>query len=136
MKIKDIKRKTENLTLLYIEDNIELRESKLILFREIFKSVTEASNGYEGLKEYQESDFDLIITDINMPLMGGLEMLEKIKKIKSDQKVIVHSAYSELEYISKMIDLNIDSFITKPITSKDLISAISSVVDKEVEISA
>ena len=136
MKIKDIKIKTENLTLLYIEDNQDLRENKLILFNEIFKSVQSAKNGFEGLEFFQECDYDLIITDINMPLMGGLEMIEKIKKLKQNQKVIVHSAYGELEYISKMVDLNIDAFITKPVTTKKLIETIWEVVEKRDRVGA
>jgi YesN/AraC family two-component response regulator len=136
MKIKDIKKTTENLTLLYIEDNQELRENKLILFNEIFKSVQAAKNGFEGLEFFQECNYDLIITDINMPLMGGLEMIEKIKRLKANQRVIVHSAYGELEYISKMVDLDIDAFITKPVTTKKLIETIWEVVEKRDRVEA
>jgi YesN/AraC family two-component response regulator len=136
MNIKDIKKITENLRLLYIEDNQDLRENKLILFNEIFKSVQDAKNGLEGLELFQESDYDLIITDINMPLMGGLEMIKKIKKLKPNQKVIVHSAYGELEYISKMVELDIDSFITKPVTTKKLIETIWDVIEKRDRVEA
>ncbi len=129
MDIKKIKEKCSNINLLYVEDNRELREIKSKLFSEIFNSVEIASNGYEGLEIYQNSNFELIITDINMPLVNGIEMIQKVKSINPDQAIIVYSAYSELEYVSVLQELNIDKFLTKPVSRDEFLVAINESVE-------
>jgi YesN/AraC family two-component response regulator len=124
MNIKDLKEKTKELTLLYVEDNEQLKDVKLEMFNEMFKKVVYAKNGYEGLMKYQEESFDLVITDINMPVMDGLEMVEKIQKIEPSQTVIVLSAYAEIEYLTKLSKLNILSFLTKPVDMRRLLEKI------------
>ncbi len=132
MRIKELKEQTKELTLLYVEDNEQLKNVKLELFNDIFKRVVYAKNGYEGLLKYQEEHFDLIITDINMPVMDGLDMVEKIQKTNPSQKVIVLSAYTELEYLSKLAKLNIACFLTKPIDMKKLVGKISISTKREI----
>ncbi len=124
MNIKILKEKTKELTLLYVEDNEQLKNVKLEMFNEIFKKVVYAKNGYEGLMRYQEENFDLVITDINMPVMDGLEMVEKIQKTDRSQMVIVLSAYAEIEYLTKLSKLNILCFLTKPVDTKKLLQKI------------
>ena len=124
MNIKVLKEKTKELTLLYVEDNEQLKNIKLEMFNEIFKKVVHAPNGYEGLKKYQEESFDLIITDINMPVMDGLVMVEKVQKIEPKQKVIILSAYAEIEYLTKLSKLDIVCFLTKPVDTKKLLKKI------------
>ena len=124
MNIKILKEQTKELTLLYVEDNEQLKNVKLEMFNEIFKKVVYAKNGYEGLMKYQNESFDLVITDINMPVMDGLEMVEKIQKVSPTQAVIVLSAYAEIEYLTKLSKLNIFCFLTKPIDMKKLLQKI------------
>lgn len=124
MDIKILKEQTKELTLLYVEDNEQLKNVKLEMFNEIFKRVVYAENGYEGLMKYQNESFDLVITDINMPVMDGLEMVEKIQKIDASQVVIVLSAYAEIEYLTKLSKLNIFCFLTKPVDMKKLLQKI------------
>ncbi len=124
MNIKILKEQTKELTLLYVEDNEQLKNVKLEMFNEIFKRVVYAKNGYEGLMKYQNECFDLVITDINMPVMDGLEMVEKIQKVEPLQTVIVLSAYAEIEYLTKLSKLNIFCFLTKPVDMKKLLQKI------------
>ncbi len=124
MNIKRLKEKTKSLSLLYVEDNQQLKDVKLEMFNEIFKRVVYAENGYEGLMKYQNERFDLVITDINMPVMDGLEMVEKIQKMNPTQQVIVLSAYAEIEYLTKLSKLYILSFLTKPVDMKKLLEKI------------
>ena len=124
MNIKILKEKTKDLTLLYVEDNEQLKNIKLEMFNEIFKKVVYAENGYEGLMKYQNESFDLVITDINMPVMDGLEMVEKIQKIDPSQVVIVLSAYAEIEYLTKLSKLNVFCFLTKPVDMKNILQKI------------
>ena len=82
--------------------------------------------------KYQEESFDLIITDINMPGMNGLDMIEKIQKINPSQEVIVLSAYAEIEYLSKLSKLNIACFLTKPVDIKKLVTKISESCERSI----
>ncbi len=136
MDIRDIKEITQGLDLLYVEDNRELREKKTLIFNELFKRVDVAKDGYDGLEFYKNRDYDLIITDLNMPVMSGLEMLKKIKSLNPNQKCIVYSAYSELEYHSYLQELNIIEFLVKPVSLDKFLTAIEkSVIEEEVNYS-
>jgi len=132
MNIKELKEKTKSVTLLYVEDNEQLKNIKLEMFNDIFQKVVYAKDGYEGLIKYQEESFDLIITDINMPGMNGLDMIEKIQKINPSQEVIILSAYAEIEYLSKLSKLNISCFLTKPVDIKKMVTKISESCDRSI----
>ncbi len=122
--IRELKNITKNLNLLYVEDNVCLSKIKTELFEDIFKLTVLAEDGDIGLEKYRENHFDLVITDINLPKLNGLKMLEEIFKIDKNQSVVVISAYSEVEYLSKLQELDIKHFLTKPAKSKDILSAI------------
>jgi len=122
--IKELKDITKNLSLLYVEDNSCLSKIKTELFEDIFKLTVLAEDGDIGLEKYKQAHYDLVITDINLPKLNGLKMVEEIFKIDSKQSVVVISAYSEVEYLSKIQELNIKHFLTKPAKSKDILNAI------------
>ncbi len=124
MTIKALKEKTQGLSVLYVEDNETLTSIKLEMFHDIFARVVHAKDGYEALMTYQDESFDLIITDINMPRMDGLEMIEKMKKINPQQDVVVLSAYGEYEYHTRLETLEINCFLTKPVEIKKLMENI------------
>jgi YesN/AraC family two-component response regulator len=109
-----LQKETKLLDVLYVEDDIALRENSAILLNRLFKSVTLAENGVVALEKYQENSFDLVLTDINMPLMDGLELSRKIRAKNPHQIITVFTAYNEHEYLLEMIHLNIDGFIFKP----------------------
>jgi len=131
MDIKELKSICKDLNLLYLEDNDDLREAKNVIFTEIFSKVYISKNGYEGLDIYLRKKVDLIITDINLPVMNGLEMLRKIKNVDNFSKIIVYSAYSELEYISVMKELDIERFLRKPVEKEKLLETIYAVLSDE-----
>ncbi len=124
MDIKGLKNITKNLNLLYVEDNSCLSKIKTELFEDIFKLTDLAEDGEIGLEKYKKNHYDLVITDINLPKLNGLKMIEEIFKLYENQSVIVISAYSEVEYLSKIKELNIEHFLTKPAKSKDILNAI------------
>lgn len=124
MDIRELKNITKNLSLLYVEDNSCLSKIKIELFEDIFKLTVLAEDGDIGLEKYKQAHYDLVITDINLPKLNGLKMVEEIFKIDSKQSVVVISAYSEVEYLSKVQELNIKHFLTKPAKSKDVLNAI------------
>ena len=130
MEIKQLKNVTKNMSLLYVEDNRYLSKANMQLFEDIFLQVDLAEDGKSGLGLYQKNSYDLVIADINLPKMNGLIMLETILNINANQPVIVVSAYSEIEYLSKLQELKIEYFLTKPVNSKKIISSIYQSIKK------
>lgn len=117
---------TRSLSLLYVEDDQRLRESTAELFGNYFKSVDCAANGVEGLAKYlayevsNGAPYDLIITDIKMPQMNGLEMCQRIMKEQPLQQVIITTAHNEIDYLHQAIEIGISGFVTKPINNEQL----------------
>lgn len=83
--------------------------------------------GEEALEAHKKNPADLIITDIRMPGMTGIEFLDEARKISSDTLFIITSAYAEFEYAKKAIDLGVCAYILKPYTKKELIEALKGV---------
>lgn len=113
-----------NISLLFVEDNETIR---FLYNRLLSKRVARfyiGENGLEGLKLYKEHKPDLIITDISMPVMDGLEMIRHIKAITPDIKVIVMSAYSIKEYFLEAINLGVNGYLIKPVEAKKLYALI------------
>ena len=124
LNIQEVLLLCSNLKLLYVEDNKEARESTLLILEEFFHDITIAKNGLEGFNKFQENEFDIIITDINMPELSGLEMSKKIKEVNKDIPILIISAHKDLEFLTTSIELNIDGYIFKPLNSNDLIEQI------------
>ena len=119
-----------DIRLLYVEDNREIRESTLEMFKRFFQHIQTAEDGVEGVKKFQEDEFDLVLTDINMPVMNGLEMIKNIREINPSVTVIVLSAHNETDYFLESIKLNVDAFILKPINVMQLMESLIKFVEK------
>jgi len=114
-------KKVENLKLLYIEDNEDVLQSTVGLFSNIFHDITVAEDGEEALKKLERTSygFDLVITDINMPKVDGYEVIEEIRKIDSDIKIYILSAYNQIDNIQKA-GSKVDAYLYKPLNVKVL----------------
>ncbi len=96
--------------------------------------IGEARNGIEGLERIRNDHPDIVIADVNMPEMDGLQMLEKsIEEFKYN--AIIVSGYNEFEYARKGISLGITEYLLKPVNYNELYSAIRKIIDKRVRIS-
>lgn len=116
-------------TVLFVEDE-ELARNKLAkLLEKLFFKVVICSNGQEGLEAFKNNKIDLIISDINMPIMNGLEMLEKIREFDLEIPVIYTTARNESENILKAVDLNVNNYILKPIDTDNLIQKINDICE-------
>lgn len=122
--IKSLLALTKDLTLLYVEDDDQLRQNTAELFLNFFKSVTTANNGEAGLQHYKEASFDLIITDILMPQMNGLDMSSAIRQIDPTQHIIIISAYNDPHYFETSINIGVDGYIVKPINNTQLLQTL------------
>ena len=128
--IKKLRNSCKVLKLLYVEDDVNARKATLHMFKHFFNDITEAVDGEDGLKKFKDGDFDLIISDINMPKMNGLEMLKEIRNISKDVPFLLLSAYSENKYFTESISLGVDYFIIKPIQQRQLYQALSNIIEK------
>lgn len=95
--------------------------------------VNEASNGKMALEKFKENPVDIIITDINMPLLTGLELISKIKKENSNVSFIVLSGYDEFSYAKEAIHLGVTDYILKPIDDIELENTIKKICEKKRE---
>jgi DNA-binding response OmpR family regulator len=116
-----LKKYTKNINILFVEDDIDFRKEFSELLLDIFPKVTTAVDGVNALNIYKEfyestnSYYDLIISDIKMPNLDGVELIDAIYKIKKDQLVIILSARNEFNYLLPLVNLGIHQFFTKPI---------------------
>jgi DNA-binding response OmpR family regulator len=106
--------------VLLCEDEKDAREILSFYLNTIFEEVVVAEDGLEGLKTYQSNlengtAFDLVLTDIKMPNMNGMEMLETIHALNKDQKFIIVSAYQDEEKLLKSINLRVLGYFVKPL---------------------
>lgn len=122
----------QNISILYVEDDEIVRVQTEKILDKLFKKVYVAVDGQIGLDTYRKysESIDIIITDINMPNINGLDMIAEIHEIKKSIPTIVTSAHSDSSNLLKAIDINIDKYITKPIQIKELTVTIVELVSK------
>lgn len=116
------------MKVLYVEDDEIIAAAVRHMLLRTFERVDLAEDGEEGLKLYQEDDYDIVISDIRMPRMDGITMCKKIREINPEQKVVITSASNDSDYLMLLIELGIDKFILKPISREQLFGIITTVV--------
>jgi len=130
MNFKNLYKFTKNLHLLYAEDDASLRAETVEILEDFFASVAVCDDGAAGLERYKafykESGyyFDIVITDINMPIMNGIDMSDSIMTLNPRQSIFVISAYNEPHYLAKLINMGVDKFLIKPLQTKQLVQAL------------
>ncbi|EAI8439768.1 response regulator transcription factor [Campylobacter jejuni] len=123
----------KELIILVIEDEVKTRESMINILSERFSKVIGAQNGDEGLKKFKKFKPDLVITDIAMPIMDGLDMAREIKEISDDVPIVVLSAYSEKERLLRSIDIGIDKYLIKPVDIEELFKVLDYLIGEKIE---
>ncbi len=126
----------KKLTILFVEDEEIARKQLEKVLNRLFKEVIVATNGLEGFQKYQEDrlgdgKIDLILSDINMPQMSGIEMLEKIREHDDNMPIIFTTARSETEFLLKAISLNTSYYALKPVDIEDVVEKIEKVCEKK-----
>lgn len=118
MNIEDLNSELKNLakdiSILYVEDNELARAKTSNILKRYFHNVDVAEDGVEALGLFMSKKHDLILSDISMPKMNGLELVKSIKGVNAFQRVILFSAYTEIKYLVSAIELGVDGFIFKP----------------------
>ncbi len=119
----------KNLELLYVEDEADVMSQTKLILDDFVKEVHTAKDGEEGLRMALELPIDIVIADINMPKMNGIEMIRSLKQEHNkDIPCIITTAHTDTEYLLDAINLKVDGYIVKPINIKDLINTIYNVM--------
>lgn len=112
---KHLKEVCYEMDLLLVEDDIELQSQLKQFLSRFFNQIDTADDGLQALQKYKQHQYDLVITDLTMPNMNGMELTKKIQEINNTQSIIILSAYFESDNLLKLINQGIDGFFTKPI---------------------
>lgn len=112
--------------VMIVDDHKMVREglAKLIEFDGEIKVVGEACDGADCIQKLRNTKVDVILLDLNMPDMDGVETLKVLNRRKYRPKVLVLTVRNEIEYLIKMLDLGVDGYILKDSSSRELIRAI------------
>lgn len=121
------------IEVVIVDDHKMVREGirQLLEFDGKIKVVGEADNGLECLELLNNNVPDVLLLDINMPEMNGLDVLKYIRKNKINVKVIILTVHNEIEYLINAVDMNVDGYILKDSESEILKNAIFAVCDGE-----
>lgn len=114
----------KNYTILYVEDDEEMRRVAVEYLSRICKRVYEAENGKVALNVWRDEKPDIIITDISMPKMNGIDMARYIRAEDQKTPIIVATAYTDQEYLIKAVELQLVKYIVKPVTKEKLMGAL------------
>lgn len=118
---------TNKLSILYVEDEDDVREGYSRALERVSKHLYTAKNGVDGLELYKKHKPDIIITDIRMPKMDGIEMATEIKEIDDSANIIFTSAHSESAYLLEAIALHAEGYLLKPVRKKLLLETIQKI---------
>ncbi len=121
---------SKNLTVLFVEDDAIARTSVKELLDSLFNNVILAKDGREGLKLFEQNKPDIVITDISMPVMSGMEMSKKIRAKQPLQKIIILSAHQESKFLLDSIETGVDGYLIKPIQKEQFITTIQRVLER------
>lgn len=118
-----------DLAILFVEDEDGIRESLVEFIKTFSDNVFVAKNGQEGLDLYSNNKIDVVISDIKMPVMSGIEMVHQIKKINPQPYIIFTTAHSGSEYMAEAIDMQVDGYLLKPIDFDKLENKLNHIIE-------
>ena len=111
----------KELKILFVEDEVNISKLLKEALSDYFFSFTVAKNGEEGLQKFKKVNPDIVITDIMMPKLDGLDMTIKIKELNEETPIIVLSAFSDKEKLLKAIDIGITKYFIKPFDPEEVL---------------
>lgn len=118
------KSKLKDFKVLFVEDEDKIRQHIVNSLKYLVEEVKEASHGLEALEVMKNFSADIIITDLEMPLMNGIELIKNVRKENKDVCIIVLTAHTNNNYLLELIDMHIDHFIIKPINFEKLLNVL------------
>ena len=107
--------KLKEIKILFVEDEVDLITIISETLAKLGANFVTANNGEEGLQALKDNpDIQLVVTDINMPILNGIDMIKKIRENGSDIPCVIMSAHTEPEYLKSADELNVKDYILKP----------------------
>ena len=128
--IAELKESAEFISVLYVEDEDMIRKRISLFLQKIFKNVVTAKDGEEGLQKFSSGRYDIVITDIKMPKMNGIELIDAIRHINKRQEIIVVSAHTDAEFITQCIVLQVTGYILKPVDFTQILETLKNSILK------
>lgn len=121
---------TKKFKILVVEDEPATRELSVQFLSTFFNNIVSAIDGEDAYEKYQNDKFDIIVTDINMPKMSGMELIEKIRQVDIQTPILILSAFNHPKYFISSIRCGVDGYILKPLEVEQFISNMFKVVNK------
>ncbi len=125
----------ENLSILYVEDNPNCVKETSQWLNDFFGYVSVCEDGEDGLRDYKNfykqngKYYDVVLSDINMPILNGLDMSRKILKINQNQIIVILTAYNDPDYTQEAQNLGIKHLLLKPTNMKDVLNTLYSATE-------
>jgi YesN/AraC family two-component response regulator len=124
---RDFFKNVKEITLLYVEDDDNTREELVFFLENKVKKLYIAKNGQEGFELFEKYQPDMIITDIQMPVMNGIKMVKLIKQVNKNIPIVFITAFNDADNLYEAIKLNITNYLTKPLNLFALSEVLSSI---------
>lgn len=124
-----IKKFYKNIKILYVEDDEIARENGIEYLENFFEQIYEASDAIIALQLYEKHKPDIIITDIQMPKLNGLEFVKRIRQKDKNTQIIIITAFCDKDYLLKAIELGLVKYLVKPVREKEFEEALFLCVD-------
>ncbi|MGB5792612.1 response regulator transcription factor [Poseidonibacter sp.] len=121
---KELLKKLQNLTILYAEDEEGIRENIADSLGYYVKEVYQASNGAEAFDIYEEKKPDIILSDIHMPILNGIDFVKKVRLTNRTIPIVMITAHTDKEYLLEAVELHMEKYIVKPIELEELLDVL------------
>lgn len=125
---KEFLEKLQTLRILYAEDEVGIRENIAESLGYYVKEVLEAGDGQEALEVYESENPDIILTDIHMPNLNGIEFVKKVRESNRHIPVVMITAHTDKKYLLDAVELHMEKFIVKPIELEELFEVLEKCV--------
>ena len=129
-KRNELENYSHQLTLLYVDDDLFSLELICGILEKYFGTIITAVDGQDGIEKFKTNNIDLVITDIHMPRMNGLEMIQRIKEIDREVSVLILSAQREDDFFVQSIGFGVDGYLLKPVDPIRLEREIDKIIQK------
>lgn len=122
--------KMKNITILYVHNDLSEKNSDLEILKKYTKNILTSNEEEEVLFLYKEHNPDIVITDIKMPKLNGLNLIEEIKEINPSQSILIKTTKNKKKYMLKALDLQVDCYLKNSVKENVLIKKIQEIVGK------
>ncbi len=119
-----------DVKILIVDDEEHTRLGYAEVLRLEGYSVDTAENGIEAFFKLQKSDYDVVVTDLRMPELDGMSLIDRIRQLKNSQKIIIITAFGTFKTYKQAKDAGVTMFLNKPVRAKDLKEAIAQILEK------